>query len=225
MRKYRSISCEGRKGCLFNAGGSGNLFHLYLSFTENRRAWWPYGNGQRGTVFCAVAARLGISLGEKEEQIHIIPGSYEIEESRQFSGTRIYMKSGRKLKQLKEMLQKESTIRPLEVYSVSDCGKEEEKVCSGVDNIPENSGYFTIVIVKTKDEPVHNSSRFLRIVHALIIPAIGTLSRLTVCSATARCMKWSIVRERRNIKRQMAENLRFVPTARIPIRQNIMMPL
>ena len=160
MRKYRSISCEGRKGCLFNAGGSGNLFHLYLSFTENRRAWWPYGNGQRGTVFCAVAARLGISLGEKEEQIHIIPGSYEIEESRQFSGTRIYMKSGRKLKQLKEMLQKESTIRPLEVYSVSDCGKEEEKVFSGVDNIPENSGYFTIVIVKTKDEPVHNSSRF-----------------------------------------------------------------
>lgn len=110
--------------------------------------------------FCAVAARLGISLGEKEEQIHIIPGSYEIEESRQFSGTRIYMKSGRKLKQLKEMLQKESTIRPLEVYSVSDCGKEEEKVFSGVDNIPENSGYFTIVIVKTKDEPVHNSSRF-----------------------------------------------------------------
>lgn len=110
--------------------------------------------------FCAVAARLGISLGEKEEQIHIIPGSYEIEESRQFSGTRIYMKSGRKLKQLKEMLQKESTIRPLEVYSVSDCGKEEEKVFSGVDNIPENSGYFTIVIVKTKDGPVHNSSRF-----------------------------------------------------------------
>ena len=85
--------------------------------------------------FCAVAARLGISLGEKEEQIHIIPGSYEIEESRQFSGTRIYMKSGRKLKQLKEMLQKESTIRPLEVYSVSDCGKEEEKVFSGVDNL------------------------------------------------------------------------------------------
>lgn len=70
------------------------------------------------------------------------------------------MKSGRKLKQLKEMLQKESTIRPLEVYSVSNCGKEEEKVFSGVDNIPENSGYFTIVIVKTKDEPVHNSSRF-----------------------------------------------------------------
>ena len=33
------------EGCLFNAGGSGNLFHLYLSFTENRRAWWPYGNG------------------------------------------------------------------------------------------------------------------------------------------------------------------------------------
>ena len=29
--------------------------------------------------FCAVAARLGISLGEKEERIHIIPGSYEIE--------------------------------------------------------------------------------------------------------------------------------------------------
>ena len=110
--------------------------------------------------FCAVAARLGISLGEKEEQIHIIPGSYEIEETKQFTGTRIYMKSGKSLEKLKEMLQKEQEIRPLEVYGVSNCGMENECVTEGVENLSAKNGYLTIVIVKNKTKTLPNSSRF-----------------------------------------------------------------
>ena len=48
--------------------------------------------------FCAVAARLGISLGEKDEEIHIIPAAYDMRESLGFHGTRIYMKSGKNSK-------------------------------------------------------------------------------------------------------------------------------
>lgn len=37
--------------------------------------------------FCSAAARLGISLGDGEEQIHIISGSYGVEETTVLSGT------------------------------------------------------------------------------------------------------------------------------------------
>lgn len=110
--------------------------------------------------FCAVAARLGISLGEKEEQIHIIPGNYDVKETMQLTGTRIYMKSGRKLAELKEMLQKESTIRSLEIHCVSNCGLENEIVTDGIEGLDTEKGYLTIVIVKTKINPPPNSSRF-----------------------------------------------------------------
>lgn len=50
--------------------------------------------------FCAVAARLGISLADQGEEIHIIPGSYAVEDTADYDGTRIYMKSGKKLEQL-----------------------------------------------------------------------------------------------------------------------------
>ena len=46
--------------------------------------------------FCAAAARLNQPLGEQEEQIHILPGSYEAGEGLQLSGTKILMKTGKK---------------------------------------------------------------------------------------------------------------------------------
>ena len=45
--------------------------------------------------FCAAAAKLGVSLGEKQEQIHIIPASYDVEAAIQLPGTKILMKAGR----------------------------------------------------------------------------------------------------------------------------------
>ena len=37
--------------------------------------------------FCAVAAKLGISLGEQEEEIHVIPASYEISHATAYQGS------------------------------------------------------------------------------------------------------------------------------------------
>ena len=54
--------------------------------------------------FCAAASRINDSLAEKEEQIHIIPASYEIGKALELSGTKILMKAGRKLPELKRRL-------------------------------------------------------------------------------------------------------------------------
>ena len=46
--------------------------------------------------FCAAAARLDQSLVENQEELHIIPASYEIEEGLKMAGTKVLMKAGRK---------------------------------------------------------------------------------------------------------------------------------
>lgn len=99
--------------------------------------------------FCAVAARLGISLGENEDKIHIIPATYDIRESQKLTGTRIYMKSGRRLTELIDALREESQYKDIRVYSVSNCGLPDETVCMGLDALNPDRKYLTTVIVKT----------------------------------------------------------------------------
>ncbi len=101
--------------------------------------------------FCAAAASLGISLADHKEQLHIIPGSYNIEETAHLSGTRIYMKAGKKLNKLKLFLQQLPDIANFVVYSISNCGMQNEKRAVGLENLNEKSGYLTIVIVKEKN--------------------------------------------------------------------------
>ena len=104
--------------------------------------------------FCA---RLGISLADQGEEIHIIPGSYAVEDTADYDGTRIYMKSGKKLEQLIGMLRTELVRRRqqgeyLEVYGVSNCGLPEERVMHGIDALTQAASYLTIVIVKVKKQ-------------------------------------------------------------------------
>ncbi len=101
--------------------------------------------------FCAVAAALGISLGSSKEEIHIIPGSYDINHTLELSGTKIYMKSGKKLEELKKVLFEYERRERLEIYAVSNCGMEDELVTSGLHSLREHKGYLTTVIVKAKE--------------------------------------------------------------------------
>lgn len=117
-------------------------------------------NGLRAEIisgvpsFCAAAARLGISLGEKKDEIHIVPASYDIEDTLHYTGTRIYMKSGRRLKELAEALRQQQQMMQdqnvLEVYAVSNCGMQDEKIYYGLDQIQQAEGYLTLVIVKNR---------------------------------------------------------------------------
>lgn len=96
--------------------------------------------------FCAAAARLGISIAQKAEQIHIIPASYQVEDALELSGTKIFMKAGGKLPAVKENLKE----HPEKVYAVENCGMADEHVYYGADELPENAGYYTLVIAKNE---------------------------------------------------------------------------
>lgn len=100
--------------------------------------------------FCAAAARLGISLGEMMDEIHIIPASYDVRDTVGYGGTCVYMKFGKKLAELIEVLRTGDAIRKkkMTVYGVTNCGMESERVYRGLDELTEAKGYLTIVIVK-----------------------------------------------------------------------------
>lgn len=98
------------------------------------------------TSFCAVAARLNIGLVEKSEQLHVIPASYQIEEALKLSGTKVLMKAGKKMKDVKKQLKEINA----DVVMIENCGMENEKIFNGVDEIPEDAGYYSLIIVKEK---------------------------------------------------------------------------
>ena len=60
-----------------------------------------------------------------------------------FDGTLIVMKAGSKLKTLKKDIE---TCRK-SAYLVENVGMKDERVYNGVINIPDQTGYFSILIV------------------------------------------------------------------------------
>ena len=94
----------------------------------------------------AAAARLNQPLGEQEEQIHILPGSYEAGEGLQLSGTKILMKTGKKMGQIKEFLQGSSQ----DICLVENCGMDDERIVRSVEEISEDAGYYSLLIVKDR---------------------------------------------------------------------------
>ena len=104
--------------------------------------------------FCAAAASLGISLGDNRDEIHVIPGSYEVEETMALSGTRVYMKSGKSLAHLKALLEEQQKEKKMSVYCVENCGMADERIRLGAEALGESGSYLTTLIVKDDEEVV-----------------------------------------------------------------------
>lgn len=96
----------------------------------------------------ACANRLGITLCEKDEQLHVIPDTSDIEVALKYHGTKVFMKCGRNITRLREALKD----KPVSVYAVSDCGMPGEKLYRGVEQLPDDDNYMLTVIVKEKRE-------------------------------------------------------------------------
>ena len=96
------------------------------------------------TSFCAAAARLNISLSEWNEQLHIIPAVHRLDNELTESGNYILMKSGKKMKQVKEILRETGK----QVSMVENCGMETEHVYRSVEEIPDDAGYYSLIIAK-----------------------------------------------------------------------------
>lgn len=94
--------------------------------------------------FCAAAARLNTGLVEKEEQLHVIPASYQIGDALELPGTKVLMKAGKKLSRVKEKLMRTDA----QVMMVENCGMPGEKCYFGAEQIPEDAGYYSLIIVR-----------------------------------------------------------------------------
>lgn len=95
--------------------------------------------------FCAAAARLQTPLCLQEEELHVIPASKNLDEALSLSGTRVFMKVGSKLKDLKEELSDTD-----ELLVVENCGTSEEKIYIGKDEAADKTSYMSLAIVKNK---------------------------------------------------------------------------
>ena len=151
-KNYHEIEdylCEGKNVGMLTIGDP-SVYSTYL-YMHHRAVEAGFQSVMISGVpsFCASACRLGISLGEKNEEIHIIPASYSIEEALKYSGTCIYMKSGRHLKELLAGLREQQEKgRRLRAYGVANCGMENEQVYQGLDELEKAEGYLVTVIVK-----------------------------------------------------------------------------
>ena len=96
--------------------------------------------------FCAAAARMDMSLAENRQELHILPASYQIEKGLELPGTKVLMKAGRKMADVKRLL----IEKELEAEMVENCGMENEKIYQSVEEIPEQAGYYSLLIVKEK---------------------------------------------------------------------------
>ena len=94
--------------------------------------------------FCAAAARLDLPLAEWDEQLHIIPNLHRSAGSLSYPGNYIIMKSAPHIKEVKEFLEKSD----FEVCMVENCGMETEKIYRSLDEIPDDAGYFSLIIAK-----------------------------------------------------------------------------
>lgn len=101
--------------------------------------------------FCAVGASLNISLCERSEMLHIIPASYkDTETALQLSGNKVLMKSGKSLGTLKKKLDGKN------VMMVERASMEHEKIYKRLEDIDENSSYFSVIVVKEDNEIKEN---------------------------------------------------------------------
>lgn len=98
------------------------------------------------TSFCAAAATLNRGLVIGSEELHIIPASYHIEQALKLPGVKVLMKAGRQISKVKEIL----ATGEYEVSMVENCGMRDERVYTGLGDIPDNAGYYSLIIVRDR---------------------------------------------------------------------------
>ena len=98
--------------------------------------------------FCAVAAKLNVSLCEGGQQLHIIPASYQdIDGALAYEGNKVLMKSGKSIIQVKEKID----TQEYDASAVERCGMENEKIHPTLDTLQEDSSYFSVLVVKERN--------------------------------------------------------------------------
>lgn len=98
--------------------------------------------------FCAVAARLNMGLVEQKELLHVIPASYEVKELLKLPGTRVLMKAGKQMSAVKQELLEAG----VKAVMIENCGMPDEKIYRTTEEIPEKAGYYSLIIIKDRED-------------------------------------------------------------------------
>ena len=95
-------------------------------------------------AFCAAAARLNLPLAEWDEPLHILPSGHGPTLGLDLPGTCVLMKSASRMAEVKEALRASGR----RVWMVENCGMADERALEGVESIPDDAGYFSLIIAK-----------------------------------------------------------------------------
>ncbi len=94
--------------------------------------------------FLAAAAAFDIGLVEQRDQLHIIPSTYGVEQALELSGTKVLMKAGKQMAAVKAAVSQTAD----DIYMIENCGMENERMIYGAQELPEDAGYYSLIIVK-----------------------------------------------------------------------------
>ena len=94
----------------------------------------------------AAAARLNLPLTEWDEPLHVLPAVHKTDAAMDLPGTYVLMKSASHMAEVKDMLRKSGR----KVCAVENCTMENEKVYKDLEEIPDDAGYFSLIIAKQK---------------------------------------------------------------------------
>ena len=100
------------------------------------------------TSFCAAAARLNLPLVEWDEPLHIVPAVHKTGEALDQSGTYVLMKSASHMAEVKGLLRASGR----DVQAVENCSMATEKVYRSVEEIPDDAGYFSLIVAKERHD-------------------------------------------------------------------------
>ena len=93
------------------------------------------------TSFSAVSSKLKLPLSLGDESVMITSGEFV-----DFEGTLVILKAGNKLKEIKEKIS--STGKT--AYMAENCGMENERVYKDLWAIPDEAGYFAVIVIKNR---------------------------------------------------------------------------
>ena len=94
--------------------------------------------------FCAAAAALNTPLTEWDEALHILPGIHDLENDMALKGNYVIMKSASKMDRVKDMIRRSGRTAVM----AENCSMANEKLYRSVDEIPDDAGYFSLIIAK-----------------------------------------------------------------------------
>ena len=99
--------------------------------------------------FCAAAARLGISLCERDQRLMIVPAGSEAEDVMQISANKVFMEAGGEILRLQQSLRRCGMLE--QASAVENCGMDDEHIWERFSDMQTPSGYFSLGVVKESE--------------------------------------------------------------------------